>query len=68
MLPEWDALHLTRTVNDWIDAIQHAVPGASVLFVATHVDQVRGRIKLQKKTVAVQLAPRFLSLFFVFAK
>jgi len=37
-LPEWQVVELESMVHEWIDSLQHKVPGASLLFVCTHID------------------------------
>jgi len=37
-LAEWQERELRESVTEWVDSLQHKVPGASLLIVATHTD------------------------------
>lgn len=39
ILPEWEVSRLEAKLCGWLDSLQHRVPGASILFVGTHVDE-----------------------------
>lgn len=48
-LAEWQERELRESVTEWVDSLQHKVPGASLLIVATHTDYAENEADLNNQ-------------------